>query len=976
MYDTYYALTILVLTISIFSFVIYRLSFFKQDKISGRIPFLFGGIFIIISIFWNLIESLTAYSEWFLEGAYPIFDAVQFVFYITGILLIASGLALYADFWLFRQDELEIRDKKLSIINDLQQVARQPFQIFELLNISLKEIIGHLDETSGAFFLVNRTRRELILTSYAGITQQETAVLEHYQLGRNIVTQAIETAQAVIGGEFIFNETIDNRFKSCIAIPVISGTDKYGIVLLLSEKRQAFGQSEIKYLMPISEWLGEKIKTTRLTKEISSIKELSEKNSIRQNNFNQRMSALSNSFSSADPVEGFCRSLIGLLEAKSVHMIGMKSSVLQFYGGSEPISDLSENFKTALIDALDRDKPLILNQEAVTDENRNYIARSTLIYPIKSNTEKKALMFINESGAIQVDDEELSIIEIFSNLATVALNQNENQSLNISRRKGLDKILGFLRFDKKIDFNNPYKSFVNYLESAMPGRSIGIVFNRRDNGTLFVSGNYNEIDLSKMEIYCGEGIVGNMGESTESKFVSGKGAIEKALTEFEQNNRNMFTQLFGENGLPEMMAVCPIYGLNSSDYNLAVIFMYDISEEEKGEWQRLLTLADGLYSIRLTIESLKAVSVETNEKATGEFIPSGQMINKLNNHLSIIMGQSELMAIRKDISDQLKDEINKVLHEAEAASGLIKDLSDPKKEKLSNVIEKQVSEPPINQTIETVLEQSFISDNLYMISGRPREVQLNLDQVSDSEISPDDLHRLFEEALNRFGSIASEEDIFTIATYEIDDYLYLDISRHHKNFPPVDQVAEFGDYLLPEDVLDFRPTDTFLEHMSQMIGFYAYDKHSTEPTYLSFKFPAISDENFISPPIRKPKILAIDDQQLILDLISAMCQTVGYDVITADTGRQGLDLATENDFDVVLTDLAMPGMSGLEVAEEIKKAKPNVPIILITGWEVNIEKERLDTSGIIKVLYKPFRIEQLTEIINDLVEQKYSSGNK
>jgi CheY-like chemotaxis protein len=584
-------------------------------------------------------------------------------------------------------------------------------------------------------------------------------------------------------------------------------------------------------------------------------------------------------------------------------------------------------------------------------------------------------MFINESGAIHVDDEELSVIDIFSNLATISLNQNENQSLNITRRKGLDKILGFLRFDKNIEFNNPHKSFIQYLEPAMPGRSIGIVFNRREDGTLFVSKNNNEVDLSNMEIYSGEGIVGNMGESTDSKFVSGKGALEKVLSEFEQDNRNLFTQLFGENGLPEMMAVCPIYGLNSSDNDLALIFMYDISEEEKGEWQRLLTLAAGLYSIRLTIEKLKEVKVDTKVQSPIDSTLSGQMVNKLNNHLSVIMGQSELMAIRKDISDQLKDEINKVLHEAEAASCLIKDLSDPQKDKSLSESINQEDVSPINSTIEKVLKQSFISDNLYMISGRPREIQLNLDTVSNSEISPDQLHRLFEEALNRFGSIASEEDIFTIATYEIDDYLYLDISRHHKNFPPVDQVAEFGDFLLPEDVLGFRPTDTFLEHMSEMIGFYAYDKHSTEPTYLSFKFPAMLDESFIASSKRKPKILAIDDQQLILDLISAMCQTVGYDVVTADSGRQGLDLATENDFDVVLTDLAMPGMSGLEVAEEIKKAKPNIPIILITGWEVNIEKQRLDASGIIKVLYKPFRIEQLTEIINDLVEQKYSSGN-
>ena len=110
-------------------------------------------------------------------------------------------------------------------------------------------------------------------------------------------------------------------------------------------------------------------------------------------------------------------------------------------------------------------------------------------------------------------------------------------------------------------------------------------------------------------------------------------------------------------------------------------------------------------------------------------------------------------------------------------------------------------------------------------------------------------------------------------------------------------------------------------------------------------------------------MLAIDDEEVILDLISAMCQSMGYRVRTALSGREGIDLALEEKFDIVLTDLAMPDISGYEVARSIRKVYADIPIILVTGWEAKLDSGRLEPSGITRVLYKPFRIEQLTEII-------------
>jgi CheY-like chemotaxis protein len=255
-----------------------------------------------------------------------------------------------------------------------------------------------------------------------------------------------------------------------------------------------------------------------------------------------------------------------------------------------------------------------------------------------------------------------------------------------------------------------------------------------------------------------------------------------------------------------------------------------------------------------------------------------------------------------------------------------------------------------------------------MIGGKPREINASLTPVESVELAYEAIHNLADEALSRFASLAQDEDIVTISTYKRGRHVYLDISRHQKNFPSVEPVAGFGEYQPATEVLRYRPDDTFLQHMADTNCAYSFDRFGRSPSYLSFKFPVKRDTyaaDIVS--LSKAKVLAIDDQPVILDLISAMCRSLGYDPVTAASGEEGIKVASGSSFDIVLTDLAMPGMSGLEVARRIRQLHPHTPIVLVTGWEVNISQAELEAAGITEVLYKPFRIEQLTEIIQSAI---------
>jgi CheY-like chemotaxis protein len=71
---------------------------------------------------------------------------------------------------------------------------------------------------------------------------------------------------------------------------------------------------------------------------------------------------------------------------------------------------------------------------------------------------------------------------------------------------------------------------------------------------------------------------------------------------------------------------------------------------------------------------------------------------------------------------------------------------------------------------------------------------------------------------------------------------------------------------------------------------------------------------------------------------------------------------------LVITDLGMPDISGWEVASDIKKQREDIPIILITGWGIHPDPNKLKDSGVNFLLTKPFKVDQLEKVIQDAVE--------
>ena len=106
-------------------------------------------------------------------------------------------------------------------------------------------------------------------------------------------------------------------------------------------------------------------------------------------------------------------------------------------------------------------------------------------------------------------------------------------------------------------------------------------------------------------------------------------------------------------------------------------------------------------------------------------------------------------------------------------------------------------------------------------------------------------------------------------------------------------------------------------------------------------------------------ILVIDDEPLLAETLGELLGVLGHKTAIATSGEEGLTRLATTRFDMVLTDLGMPGMSGWEVAQAVKASWPQLPVILVTGWGDALERARLEGTGVDLVLSKPYRVAQL-----------------
>ena len=117
-----------------------------------------------------------------------------------------------------------------------------------------------------------------------------------------------------------------------------------------------------------------------------------------------------------------------------------------------------------------------------------------------------------------------------------------------------------------------------------------------------------------------------------------------------------------------------------------------------------------------------------------------------------------------------------------------------------------------------------------------------------------------------------------------------------------------------------------------------------------------------------PKILLVDDNAVVRDMLVDLVGSLGYAADAASGGGEALALFDRNRYDIVLTDLQMPGMSGWEVLAAVRQRDPRMPVVIITGTPV-VGDPRASQPGV-AVLKKPVDVKALDDTIREKLTQR------
>ena len=122
---------------------------------------------------------------------------------------------------------------------------------------------------------------------------------------------------------------------------------------------------------------------------------------------------------------------------------------------------------------------------------------------------------------------------------------------------------------------------------------------------------------------------------------------------------------------------------------------------------------------------------------------------------------------------------------------------------------------------------------------------------------------------------------------------------------------------------------------------------------------------------RRPKatrILVVDDDSSQRSLLASFLDSQGFTIVTAESGEEALDTLTSGNFQLLISDVRMPGMSGLDLFKTVRKTNATLPVLLVTAYADVRDAVSAMRDGVANYLEKPIDLDELLATVNQFVD--------
>jgi len=363
---------------------------------------------------------------------------------------------------------------------------------------------------------------------------------------------------------------------------------------------------------------------------------------------------------------------------------------------------------------------------------------------------------------------------------------------------------------------------------------------------------------------------------------------------------------------------------------------------------------------------------------------AGGIAHDFNNILGAVIGYAEMARDASASKSAVAHDLDKVLEASHRAAALVKQIlafsrqSGTKRILLepSNIINEAVKllRPILPSTITIRQDIGTATKSIFADPTQIHQVVMNLCtnafqameqaggildiSLTDSELSLDDLQSFPEVKPGKFVVLA--------------------IGDSGPGIPPNILGKIFDPYFTTKEVGKGTGMGLAIVHgiVTTSGGFVSCESELGKGTIFRVFYPAIEQhavpavKSLLTAPTGKGRILLIDDEEILAEMGQAMLERLGYEV-TVHTGSLDAlsDFQNQPDrFDAVITDQTMPGITGMELAQRMLQIRPDLPIILCTGYSNLVNEEQAKRCGIKGFAMKPMTKKEMATLLKDVLE--------
>lgn len=395
-------------------------------------------------------------------------------------------------------------------------------------------------------------------------------------------------------------------------------------------------------------------------------------------------------------------------------------------------------------------------------------------------------------------------------------------------------------------------------------------------------------------------------------------------------------------------------------------------------WRQRLALQVGLMDVSERKKVGDQLRRAEKLSALGQLIAG--VAHELNNPLAVVIGYSQILAEKSGLDKETVVDIQRIHHESERASRIVRDLLSFARP--SEPLKKAVN---INRLVASVLETQEAN---IQAAGIQQEQQLASD-LSTTMADPGQIEQVVVNLIGNAIQVLSgrpKPRVLTIRTEETGNYIRIIVADNGPGIPREILGQIFDPFFTTKPLgkgtgLGLTISNTIIqEHRGRI----QVENQPAGGAKFTVELPVVQcavtpTADRLPPEIKPPAtesvkrtVLVVDDEPNVLALLKTVMTRNGYEVVTATNGQEALERVAARSYDVILSDMRMPGMDGRKFFETVKKQNPALAhrIVFVTGDTVSADTQAFFEETGARCLSKPFSIAQVVDTVNEVLEKE------